>query len=163
MHLSPRSPLILVSFTPLFLFRNANRIVKDYTTDEIKGRLDKYFKEKAEEFGKRWFQIVKWAYLSLIMDLYLQSFSVWKPLAGPLRDYPMAYCDAKTMDPNNDLLAVDEVFPTVANEVYQVLHNPMHKWYYIPDQLDSEVAIFAGYDSRQGQALSVPHCSFDLG
>jgi len=74
----------------------------------------------------------------------------------------MAYCDAKSMDPNTDLLVVDEVFPTVANEVYQVLHNPNHKWYYIPDQLDNEVAIFAGYDSRKGQALSVPHCSFDL-
>lgn len=75
----------------------------------------------------------------------------------------MAYCDARTMDPERDLLAVDEVFPTVANEVYQVTHNPNHKWYYIPDQLDSEVAIFAGYDSLKGQTLAVPHCSFDLG
>lgn len=89
--------------------------------------------------------------------------SVWKPLAGPLRDYPMAYCDAKSMDPKTDLLTVDEVFPTVANEVYQVLYNANHRWYYTPDQLDTEVVIFAGYDSRQGQGLSVPHCSFDLG
>lgn len=91
------------------------------------------------------------------------GYSVWKPLEGPLRDYPMAYCDAKTVNPATDLLVVDEVFPTVANEVYQVLHNPKHKWYYIPDQLDTEVAIFAGYDSRVGQAIAVPHCSFDLG
>lgn len=75
----------------------------------------------------------------------------------------MAYCDAKTMDPQTDLLTVDEVFPTVANEVYQVLHNTKHRWYYVPDQLDTEVVIFAGYDSRRGQSLSVPHCSFDLG
>lgn len=75
----------------------------------------------------------------------------------------MAYCDAKTLQPETDLLAVDEVFSKVANEVYQVLHNPNHKWYYIPDQLDTEVAIFAGYDSRQGQDVAVPHCAFDLG
>ena len=75
----------------------------------------------------------------------------------------MAYCDAKTMNPQRDLLAVDEVFPTVANEVYQVLYSPKHKWYYIPDQLETEVAIFCGYDSRQGQSLAVPHCAFDLG
>ena len=31
----------------------------DYTTDEIEGRLKKYFKDRAEEFGKRWFRIVK--------------------------------------------------------------------------------------------------------
>ncbi|KAK9775137.1 putative Methyltransferase [Seiridium cardinale] len=119
----------------------------DYTTDEIQGRVKKYFKEKAEEYGERHYQII----------------NVWKPLNGPLRDYPMAYCDAKTMDPATDLMVVDEVFPTVANEVYQVLYSPRHKWYYIPDQQDNEVAIFAGYDSRRGQALSVPHCSFDLG
>lgn len=75
----------------------------------------------------------------------------------------MAYCDASTLDPSTDLLTVDEVFPTVANEVYQVLYNPKHKWYYIPNQVENEVAIFAGYDSRVGQKLSVPHCSFDLG
>lgn len=75
----------------------------------------------------------------------------------------MAYCDAKTMNPETDLLAVDEVFPTVANEVYQVLYNPKHEWYYIPDQLDTEVALFAGYDSHRGQDIAVPHCSFDIG
>lgn len=67
------------------------------------------------------------------------------------------------MNPNVDLLTVDEVFPTVANEVYQVLHNPSHRWYYVSDQLDTEIAIFAGYDSEKHQDLAVPHCSFDLG
>ncbi|KAI6383229.1 hypothetical protein MCOR25_000150 [Pyricularia grisea] len=119
----------------------------DYTTDEIKGRVLKYFQEKAAAYSQRHFQIV----------------NVWKPLNGPLRDYPMAYCDAKTMDPSTDLLTVDEVFPTVANEVYQVLYSPRHQWYWIPDQQVDEVAIFAGYDSRRGQAVAVPHCSFDLG
>ena len=40
----------------------------------------------------------------------------------------MVYCDVKTMDPETDLLVVDEVFPTVANEVYQVLHNENRRW-----------------------------------
>lgn len=74
----------------------------------------------------------------------------------------MAYLDPTTVDRQNDLIAVDEVFPTVANEVYQVRWNPNHKWYYVPDQLDSEVAIFNAFDSERGQALAVPHCSFDL-
>lgn len=49
----------------------------------------------------------------------------------------MAYCDAKTMDPRTNLLAVDEVFPTVANEVYQVLYHSSHTRYQTLDQLDS--------------------------
>lgn len=49
----------------------------------------------------------------------------------------MAYCDAKTMDPKTHLLGVNEGFPTVANEVYQVLYHPSHTRYHIPDQMDS--------------------------
>ncbi|OCL12147.1 hypothetical protein AOQ84DRAFT_285791 [Glonium stellatum] len=47
-------PMSLVSVSQCL-----NGLIKDYTTDEIKGRLHKYFKERAEEFGARWFQIVK--------------------------------------------------------------------------------------------------------
>lgn len=75
----------------------------------------------------------------------------------------MAYLDPKSVDRERDLLAVDEVFPTVANEVYQVYYNPEHKWYYVPDQLASELVIFNAYDSETGQVNAVPHCSFDLG
>lgn len=75
----------------------------------------------------------------------------------------MAYLDPLTVDRTKDLYTVDEVFPTVANEVFQVQHNVDHKWYWVPDQLDSEIAIFQAYDSEKGQRLAVPHCSFDLG
>ncbi|KAF2452476.1 hypothetical protein BDY21DRAFT_359300 [Lineolata rhizophorae] len=119
----------------------------DYTMAELDGRLDKYFGEDREEVTKRRYQVV----------------NIWKPLSGPCRDYPMAYCDPKSVDREKDLLVVDEVFPTVANEVFQVYYNPNHKWYYVPDQLDSEVTIFNAYDSEKGQDVAVPHCSFDLG
>jgi hypothetical protein len=75
----------------------------------------------------------------------------------------MAYCDPVSVDREKDLYIVDEVFPDVANEVFQVQHNPNHKWYWVPDQLDSEITIFQAYDSDIGQKLAVPHCSFDLG
>lgn len=75
----------------------------------------------------------------------------------------MAYLDPKSMDQDKDLFAVDEVFPNVANEVYQVYHNPDHRWYYVADQLESEVVVFNAYDSKNGQTNAVPHCSFDLG
>ncbi|OCK87033.1 uncharacterized protein K441DRAFT_682903 [Cenococcum geophilum 1.58] len=88
---------------------------------------------------------------------------IWKPLEGPCRDFPMAYCDPKSVDREKDLFIVDEVFPTVANEVFQVHYNPKHKWYWVPDQLDSEITIFMAYHSEKGQELAVPHCSFDLG
>ncbi|PGH26390.1 hypothetical protein AJ80_01888 [Polytolypa hystricis UAMH7299] len=119
----------------------------DYTEAELDGRLDKYFGDEKGNVLKRRYQVI----------------NIWKPLSGPCRDYPMAYLDPKSVDRQNDLFAVDEVFPTVANEVFQVYYNPKHKWYYVPDQLDSEVAIFNAFDSEKGQDIAVPHCSFDLG
>lgn len=89
--------------------------------------------------------------------------SIWKPLSGPCRDFPLGFLDPQSVDAQHDLFKVDEVFPTVANEVFQVYHNPNHRWFYVPDQLDSEVSIFNAYDSEKGQQLAVPHCSFDLG
>ncbi|KAF2838489.1 hypothetical protein M501DRAFT_934638 [Patellaria atrata CBS 101060] len=121
--------------------------VIDYTTAELDGRLDQYFgAEKEKVMGRRY-----------------QVINIWKPLTGPCRDYPMAYCDPTSVNREKDLFLVDEVFPTVANEVFQVYHNPNHIWYYVPDQLDSEVSIFNAYDSEKGQELAVPHCSFNLG
>ncbi|KAG9235238.1 hypothetical protein BJ875DRAFT_483389 [Amylocarpus encephaloides] len=118
----------------------------DYTTPELAGRLDKYFGENKEKMMQRKYQVI----------------NIWKPLTGPCKDYPMAYLDPKSVDRDDDLLVVDEVFPTVVNEVFQVHFNPNHKWYYVPDQLDSEVAIFNAFDSEKGQDIAVPHCSFDL-
>ncbi|SMR43160.1 unnamed protein product [Zymoseptoria tritici ST99CH_1E4] len=119
----------------------------DYTNAEVEERLRNYFGDQAEDFKKRHFQVV----------------NIWKPLIGPLRDYPLAYCDAKSVNQDTDLLTVDEVFPKMVNEIYQVLYSPNHKWYWLPDQTPEEVVIFAGYDSRKGQSVAVPHCSFDLG
>lgn len=51
----------------------------------------------------------------------------------------------------------------MANVVFQVCYNPQYQWYYIPDQLSSELAIFNAYDSKRGQSFAVPYCSFDLG
>lgn len=89
--------------------------------------------------------------------------SIWKPLSGPCRDFPLAFLDPLSVDAERDLFKVDEVFPTVANEVFQVYHHPNHRWYYIPDQLASELAVFNAYDSEKGQNMAVRHCSFDLG
>ncbi|KAK4201193.1 hypothetical protein QBC40DRAFT_324984 [Triangularia verruculosa] len=119
----------------------------DYTEAELNSRVDAYFGSKKDEMLSRRYQVI----------------NIWKPLLGPCRDFPLAFIDPTTVDTENDLVKVDEVFPTVANEVFQVYSNPNHRWYYVPDQLASEVVIFNAYDSVKGQQLAVPHCSFDCG
>jgi hypothetical protein len=87
---------------------------------------------------------------------------VWKPLLGPVRDWPLAYCDPTTVDVEHDLLVVDEVSRQNASELYNIHHNANHSWYYVKDQQPWEMMVFSEHDSRSPKKRSVPHCSFVL-
>ena len=73
--------------------------------------------------------------------------SCWKPLHGPLEDWPLALCDASTLDTDLDLQPADMVMRAGYTESCRVYHNPNQKWYYLNKQLDSEVLLFRQYDS----------------
>ncbi|KAK8043212.1 hypothetical protein PG994_013695 [Apiospora phragmitis] len=53
--------------------------------------------------------------------------NVWKPLKGPLYDWPLALCDAATVE-DQDLETHDQVLPQVVRENYMVRHNAKHRW-----------------------------------
>ena len=61
----------------------------------------------------------------------LLPFAAW-PIAGPVRDMPLAVCDATTVAPA-DLVASDLIFPDRRGETYQVRFNPVHRWYWLPE------------------------------
>lgn len=78
----------------------------------------------------------------------LMRESVWHPLKGPLVDWPLAVCDAASVDFENDTMAGDVVERAKAFENTQVHFNPGQKWYYLKDQLSSELLIFKNADSQ---------------
>lgn len=88
--------------------------------------------------------------------------SVWKPIVGPVRDFPIAYCDPKTLDQNCDLVLYDDGSPGHVCEIYQVLHNLQQRWYYLPDQQVTEAVVFNGYDSQSHQSRAVAHTAFSI-
>ncbi len=59
----------------------------------------------------------------LIVGFLLQ---IWRPLAGPVDDSPLAMADAATVE-QSDLLTNTLHFPGRTGEVYAVAHNPAHK------------------------------------
>ncbi|KAK1765944.1 hypothetical protein QBC33DRAFT_620855 [Phialemonium atrogriseum] len=86
--------------------------------------------------------------------------NVWKPLKGPVREWPLALCDASSVDPS-DLRAHDTVFdPTTSRENLMVHFNANQRWYYLSEQLPSELWVFRQCDSAGKQG--VPHVSFEL-
>jgi hypothetical protein len=90
----------------------------------------------------------------------MAAINVWRPIAEPLRDCPLAVCDASSVE-KRDLLATDLLYPDRTGQIYYVAFNPAHRWYYASDMQTDEVWIFKNYDSAaDGRARSTPHTAF---
>jgi len=88
-----------------------------------------------------------------------QFYNVWKPLRGPVKDWPLALCDSSSLDLET-IEAGDVVFQDFSIENALVKQSSKHKWYYISNQMESEAWIFEQGDAKVGSRLGVPHTSF---
>jgi hypothetical protein len=90
----------------------------------------------------------------------MAAINVWRPLVEPLRDCPLALCDASSVE-ERDLLATDLLYPGRTGQIYYLAFNPSHRWYYASEMQTEEVWIFKNYDSATGgRALFTPHTAF---
>ena len=74
--------------------------------------------------------------------------SVWHPLRGPLKDWPLAICDASTVDFARDTMLCDIVDRDGCAENTQIFFNHHQRWHYLCDNMDTELLIFKNADSR---------------
>ena len=110
--------------------------------------------------------------------------STWRPLKGPLFDWPLAVCDARTFDQDRDALVSDAVYPEWAYENILVHHHTDQKWHYFSALQESETMLFKCTDSdgtasgrkfwsllimnlndsKQGSSLTTacPHAAFPI-
>lgn len=117
-----------------------------------------YNESDAEKLVKKRYQCIKSVQntarigsRSLSPSPLLTPHSIWKPLKGPVRDRPLAFCDAKTVDSANDLVTSDVVYDDHSEENYQVHYNPKQRWLYLSDQQPSEMLVFRCADSWEDQ------------
>lgn len=96
--------------------------------------------------------------------LLRQRFSVvnlWRPIAGPVQESPLAVCDAQSIAPN-DLVATDLVYRDRVGETYAVTYNQKHQWFYFPQMQRNEALLIKCFDSaEEGFARFAPHTAFD--
>jgi hypothetical protein len=86
--------------------------------------------------------------------------NVWRPIRGPLRDAPLALCDAQSVAPG-DLVASDVIYRDRVGENYLMTYRPSHRWYYVPEMRADEVLLLKCYDSAQdGRTRFLPHTAF---
>jgi hypothetical protein len=91
----------------------------------------------------------------------VQVINLWRPIRGPLRDAPLAVCDARSVAPG-DLVPSDLVYRDRVGETYAVRFNPQHRWFYVPDMQRDEALLLKCYDSEtDGRARFAPHTAFE--
>jgi len=92
-------------------------------------------------------------------------YNMWRPITAPPQDYPLAVCDARTIDPSDGVpvLAVTEVrgVGALEFETSGYLHNPRHRWCYFNDMMPAEVLVFKTHDSDPARAHRVAHTAFN--
>lgn len=90
----------------------------------------------------------------------VQIINLWRPIRGPLRDAPLAVCDARTVQPEQ-LVPSDLVYQHRVGETYSVTFDPEHRWYYVPEMSVDEVLLLKCYESRTDvPARFAPHTAF---
>jgi hypothetical protein len=122
----------------------ATRVHVDQTVTSGANRVREHLGDRAEELLKGRVQVI----------------NLWRPIIGPLRDSPLAMCDATTVAPD-DLVASDLIYPNRSGETYSVTYNPSHRWFYFPDMTTDEALLLKCYDSAtDGRTRFGPHTAF---
>ncbi|KAF2831289.1 hypothetical protein CC86DRAFT_366686 [Ophiobolus disseminans] len=119
-----------------------NLVHIDFTTDSAIKSGRAAFKERATQYSK------------------LLVVNLWKSLQGLGNDWPLALCDARTVDYENDLESQDLVFADRYNENSRVYYNDKQKWYYYANLRDDEIVVFQQMDSQAPFGRGVPHTGF---
>ena len=86
--------------------------------------------------------------------------NVWRPIRHAAWDWPLALCDARSVDPA-DLVATDLVYPDRRGEIYGLVYNRVQRWFYLPDMGLDEVLLIKCYDSAPDVARFTPHTAFE--
>lgn len=114
----------------------------DYTEKSSPERVRLYLGEQADRLLRSRYQVI----------------NVWRPINGPVKEAPLAICDARS-------ISEEEILPTeegVKHEVYLFNFSSRHRWFYFPDMEKDEALLIKCFDSlNDGRARLTAHTAFD--
>ena len=90
----------------------------------------------------------------------LVALNLWRPIAEPVRDSPLAICSSASVAAG-DLVPAELRYQDRTGEIYYLAHNARHRWLYAPEMRTSEFWLFKNSDSDQVSPAGVtPHSAF---
>jgi hypothetical protein len=130
--------------------REAASIVhNDYTARSGINRLRDHFADDPDEANK-------------LLQRRFAIINVWRSIAGPVQNHPLALCDASTLSPE-DLVSVERRAEERMGEIQVALQNPDQRWYYFPGMQMDEALLIKTFDSESdGRARFTIHTSFEI-
>ncbi|KAJ3579787.1 hypothetical protein NPX13_g778 [Xylaria arbuscula] len=84
----------------------------------------------------------------------IRAVNVWKPLANPVYQWPLAICDGATVE-SDDLIETDSIRQGFRSSVYYPKYNKEQAWYYLKNQTPDEALIFKHFDSDPEVQMSM--------
>ena len=86
--------------------------------------------------------------------------NVWKPIRGPVEEWPLAFCDAQSMQ-QEDFIPSDLRYNNRTGEIYSLAFRPGHRWYYYSAMQADEALLLKCYDSAPDRARFTAHTAFE--
>mgnify|MGYP001207066971 CR=1 FL=1 len=86
--------------------------------------------------------------------------NVWRPLRGPVYDFPLAIIDANSLS-KDDFVESELKYSGRTGHIYSVVSNPAHRWYYLDAMQADEILLLKCFDSaKDGRSRYTAHASF---
>ncbi|KAI3159043.1 hypothetical protein DTO046C5_7153 [Penicillium roqueforti] len=89
----------------------------------------------------------------------LRLINLWRPVNGPVENFPLAMCDGRTVSPTARVQS-DRIRRKYTGGTTFVLQESEQIWYYLSHQKNNEVTIFKNFDSDYDMTQDAPHSSF---
>ncbi|KAF8876676.1 hypothetical protein BD779DRAFT_156794 [Infundibulicybe gibba] len=91
-----------------------------------------------------------------------QIINLWRPISHPAIDWPLGFCDFRTVDEKNDILPVALLYPDREGETLGVKYNPKQRWTYFHGVTPDELVLIKCFDSIQDGSVAkfTPHTGF---
>jgi hypothetical protein len=91
-------------------------------------------------------------------------YNVWRCVSPAPQDIPLAVCDARTVDPADEItvtaITTSAIHGEIVHDTTGYKYNPQHRWYYYRDMSPNEVLVFKTHDSERALRRT-PHTAFD--
>ncbi|KAK0644423.1 hypothetical protein B0T16DRAFT_196736 [Cercophora newfieldiana] len=91
----------------------------------------------------------------------VRIINIWRPINGPVKDWPLAVADARTVAPSS-LVEVDRIRASYHGPTYFLVQQDGLAWHYLSEQQNDEVLFLKIFDSKDGVANNCVHSSFKL-